>query len=150
MQLTFTGGASILAKKSDKDKKNPELIREVLKIGGFIEAADLAKLLICSPTEIANWWHMDDDGLPRFQSLEDLKLSNIYMDYYMVMDGVEFTGCQIEKFSFVLKRMRRAYIEFTASFVADEVNKAMLDEYFRHGIPELEIHEMQKDIEDAA
>ena len=146
MQCEFTGGASILTKKSDKDKKNPELIKEVVKIGGFIEADILEKLLVCSPTEISNWWFHDDDGLPRFQQVEDFKLSNVYIEHYLIVDDVEFTGCTLEKFSFTLKRNRRAYIEFTASIIADEIQKSMLDEYFRHGFPALEIREMQKDL----
>lgn len=146
MHCEFTGGASILAKKSDKVKRNPELIKEVIKIGGHVESSVLAKFLVCSETEISNWWHRDKEGLPRFQSIEDIKLSNVYVEHYLIADEVEFVGCTLEKFSFILKRNRRAYIEFTASFVADEVSKAMLDEYFRHGFPSLEIREMQKDL----
>lgn len=150
MQIEFTGGASILAKKSDKEKRNPEMIKEVIKIGGHIEQDALAKLLVCSSTEIANWWHHDNDALPRFQSLEEQKLSNVYIEHYLAVDDVEFTGVTLEKFVFVLKRYRRAYIEFVASFVADDIAKSMLDEYFRHGFPSLKIREMQTDPVEAA
>lgn len=146
MQIKFTGGASILAKKSDKEKRNPEMIKVVIKIGGHIEQEALAKLLLCAATEINNWWHHDDDALPRFQPLEEQKLSNVYVEHYLVVDDAEFAGVTLEKFVFVLKRNRRAYVEFVASFVADDVSKSMLDEYFRHGFPSLEIREMQKDL----
>lgn len=150
MQLEFTGGASILAKKSDKEKRNPEMIKEVIKIGGYIEAEGLAKLLVCSATDIHNWWHYDDDGQPRFQQIEESKLSNVYIEHYIVADDVELSGCSLEKFTFRLKRNRRAYVEFVASFVADDIAKSMLDEYFRHGFPSLEIREMQSDLVEAA
>lgn len=74
------------------------MIKEVIKIGGYIDQAALAKLLVCSTTEIDNWWHHDDDGHPRFQTLEDQKMSNVYADYYLAVDDFTISGVSLDKF----------------------------------------------------
>jgi hypothetical protein len=151
MNCTFTGRTLIRARKTENAKEDSETLREVMKLCGHIEAKDFAVMMGCASTEIANWWHHDDDGTPRFQHLEKSSLLNVYVDYYVSVDGVEFEGCKLDKFSFTVKRNRRAYLEFELIIPNLQPDQKMhIDECQKHGINDFTVRSDQADLVEAA
>lgn len=61
MDCTFTGRTLILSKATKPSRDDSEQLREVIKISGHIELEAFAVMMGCAQTEIANWWHHDDD-----------------------------------------------------------------------------------------
>lgn len=151
MNCTFTGRTLIRARKTENAKEDSEKLREVLKLCGHIEAKDFAVMMGCAATEIANWWHYDDDATPRFQHIEKSAMLNVYVEHYVVMDGVEFEGCKLDKFTCTVKRHRRIYLEFELVIPnLQPAQKMQIDECQKHGINEFVIRSDQSDLVEAA
>lgn len=151
MNCTFTGRTLIRARKTEGTKEDSEKLREVMKLCGHIEAKDFAVMMGCSASEISNWWHHDDDASPRFQHIEKSAMLNVYVDYYVEMDGVEFEGCKLDKFVVTIKRHRRAYLEFEPIITnLQPAQKMHIDECQKHGINDFTVRSDQADLAEEA
>ena len=147
MICRFTGRTIIRTRKTENAKEDSEKLREVMKLAGHIEAKDFAVMMGCSPTEIVNWWHHDDDATPRFMHIEKSTMLNVYVDYYVAMDEVEFEGCKLDKFTCTVKRNRRVYLEFELVIPnLQPAQKMHIDECQRHGIEDFVIRSDQMDL----
>lgn len=147
MNCRFVGRTLIRARKTENAKEDSEKLREVMKLCGHVDAKDFAVMMGCAQSEISNWWHHDDDETPRFAHIEKSAMLNVYVEYYVEMDGVEFEGCKLDKFAVTIKRHRRAYLEFELIIPNLQPHQKLhIDECQKHGIADFVIRSDQMDL----